>query len=114
MPMVKLNTNACPVVMWPAGMGRSAVRFINLSRSFSIISLKPLAAAVTRKPPKVSMTQLHQSMWPCSLLPIKKEMEAENTTKKLRRSLTNFTKSATKLFNTGLLSKHVTSGKGKE
>ena len=92
-----LSTKACPVVIRPAGIGRSEVRFINLSKSFSIISLKPLAAAVTKKPPIVNIAQFVQFTKPCSLLPIKKEMEAENTTKKLKRSFTNLAKSDKKL-----------------
>ena len=91
------STRACPLVIRPAGIGRSAVRFINLSKSFSIISLKPLAAAVTKKPPMVNKNQLVQFTNPCSLLPIKKEIEAENTTKKLKRSFTNLAKSDKKL-----------------
>src|SRR5690606_31585290 len=59
-PINKLSTSACPVVMRPAGIGLSAVRFINLSRSRSIISLNPFAEPVTKKPPSVNIIQWAQ------------------------------------------------------
>src|ERR1700744_3737480 len=58
-----------------------------------MISLKQLAAAVTRKPPIISFTQLIQIISPLTLLPIKKDIDAENTTRNVRRSLISFEKS---------------------
>lgn len=96
-PIKTLNTSACPVVILPAGIGRSLVRFINRSRSFSMISLNPLAAPVTKNPPSVKITQLIQLISPCCLLPIKKEIDAEKTTRNVSLSFINFLKSDMKL-----------------
>lgn len=91
--MNKLSTKACPVVILPDGMGLSLVRDISLSRSFSIISLKPFAAPATKNPPKVKIAQLIQFIDPCSLLPIRNDTEAEKTTRRVSLSLINFLKS---------------------
>src|SRR5690606_6009167 len=98
MPINKLSTNACPVVVRPAGSGLSAVRFINLSRSRSIISLKPLAAPVTKNPPTVRISQFSQMISPCCLAPIKKDMEAEKTTVSVSLSFTSLLKSEMNCF----------------
>ena len=96
--MIRLSTRACPVVIFPDGIGLSIVRFINLSRSFSMISLNPFAAPVTRKPPTVNITQLTQFISPCNLLPIKKQIEAEKTTVRVSLSLINLLKSDIKFL----------------
>jgi hypothetical protein len=66
--------------------------------------LKQLAAEVTRKPPTIRINQFPQAipgMSPlatCILDPIKKVTEAENTTRKVRRSLMSLEKSAKNCF----------------
>src|SRR5690606_37516159 len=97
-PINKLNINACPVFILPEGGGLSAVLDMSLSKSRSIISLNPLAEPVTKKPLIVRIAQLNQLISPCTLLPNKKAMEAENTTVKVNRSLTSFLKSFIKSF----------------
>src|SRR5215217_4400463 len=89
--------------MRPAGIGRSLVRFINLSRSTSITSLKLLAAPVTKNPPITSFIQLNHIVElynephvlpPLAFTAIMKDIDAENTTKKVRRNFISFEKSA--------------------
>lgn len=91
--MNKLSTKACPVVILPEGMGLSLVRDISLSKSFSIISLKPFAAPATKNPPNVKIAQFIQLIDSCSLLPIKNDTDAEKTTRRVSLSLINFLKS---------------------
>src|SRR5690606_35194047 len=97
-PINTLKTNACPVVILPAGNGRSIVRFINLSMSFSMISLKPFAAPVTKNPPIVNNNQLNHMISPCCFAPIKNEIDAENTTVNVKRNFTSLLKSEIKVF----------------
>src|SRR5690606_14015923 len=97
-PINTLKTNACPVVILPAGNGRSIVRSINLSKSFSMISLNPFAAPVTRKPPTVSNAQLNQIISPCCVAPINNEIDAEKTTVRVSLNLTSLLKSEINSF----------------
>jgi hypothetical protein len=53
-PRIIEKINACLTDRLPNGRGRTAVRSINLSCSRSINWLKPLAAPVTKKPPKTN------------------------------------------------------------
>src|SRR5690606_35305120 len=98
MPINTLNTKASPVVILSAGSGGSSVRFINLSMSFSMISLKPLAAPVTKNPPIVNNNQLNHTISACCLAPIKNAIDAENTTVNVSRNLTSLLKSEIKVF----------------
>src|SRR5690606_39142930 len=97
-PINRLKISACPVLILPEGNGRSAVRVINLSRSRSMISLKPFAEPVTKNPLTVRTNQFTQLISPCTLLPIKKAIDAEKTTVSDNRSFTSFLKSSIKLF----------------
>src|ERR1700712_246895 len=102
MLMPNPKTKPCPVVIRPAGIGRSMVRFINLSRSTSITSLKQLAAAVTKKPPATSFNQLihmvelyndPQVLPPFAFTAIINDIDAENTTRNVNRNLISLEKS---------------------
>src|ERR1700712_4012988 len=107
MLMPNPKTKPCPVVIRPAGMGRSMVRFISLSRSTSITSLKQLAAAVTKKPPVTSFNQLihmvvlyndPQVLPPFAFTAMIKDIDAENTTRNVSLNLISFEKSAHFIF----------------
>ena len=77
-PQIKQKINASVELKLPVGNGRRRVLFINLSKSFSIIWLNPLAADVTKKPPRqiaITCCQLKVSAT------VKKVIMAENTTK---------------------------------
>ena len=85
MPMIEAAMYASVRLMRFCGRGLTAVRVINLSRSLSIIWLKPSDEAVTKKPPISSHANLFQSVGP--LEAIKKPMPEEKTTKEASLNL---------------------------
>ena len=79
---------------FPVGIGLSFVLFINLSKSFSIIWLKPLADAVTKNPP----TQIANTCFQLKVsATVKNVMIAEKTTKRDKVNLVSLKNALTLL-----------------
>ncbi len=86
-PNTPQKINAWLTDKLPVGIGLALVLYISLSKSFSIIWLNPLAAAVTKNPPKhIAKTcfQLNVSAT------VKKVIIAEKTTKAESVNLVSF------------------------